>query len=99
MKMYTLDKPMPDWLLEHRDEIYVDVLGSCEKKLLHLDEGAGVEIAFLKTPKGITRFIIKNQEGIIDSLERCMAYFVETEKYELAARSRDCIKSWKETNK
>ncbi len=96
MKLYTVDKPIPNWLLEHRDEIYTDVLIECEDKLDAKETDGKVDIALLKTSSGITRFIIKNRNGVIESLERCLAYFVEVEKYEMAARARDCIKGWKE---
>jgi hypothetical protein len=95
MKFYTLDKPVPNWLLEHRDEIYTDVLEQCEAKLRTGVSDCMIDIALLKTSTGITRFVIKDHSGIIESLTRCMNYFADTEKYELAARTRDCIKDWK----
>jgi len=85
MKLYTVDQPIPNWVVAHRDEIYLDVLEQCEYKLKNLDGSNRVDVALLKTEAGITKFIIKDIVGI-----------VESEKYELAARARDCIKSWKE---
>lgn len=99
MKFYTLDKPVPSWLLEHRDEIYTDVLEECEAKIRIGDVDCVIDIALLKTSTGITRFVIRNHAGIIESLTRCMNYFVDTEKYELAARTRDCIVNWKTLTK
>lgn len=95
MKLYTVDKPIPSWVLEHREDIYRDVLIQCEQKLLVRDGIDRVEVALLKTEAGITKFIIKDITGILDSLERSMLYFADVEQYELAARSRDCIDNWK----
>ena len=33
MKLYTVDQPIPNWVLEHRDDIYFDVLIQCEESL------------------------------------------------------------------
>ena len=96
MKLYTVDQPIPNWVVAHRDEIYLDVLEQCEYKLKNLDGSNRVDVALLKTEAGITKFIIKDIVGIVESLELSMFYFVELEKYELAARARDCIKSWEE---
>lgn len=98
MKLYTVDKPIPNWVLEHKEDIYRDVLIQCEQKLLNLDGINRVEVALLKTEAGITKFIIKDMPGILDSLERSMLYFADVEQYELAARSRDCIENWKKIN-
>lgn len=96
MKLYTVDQPIPNWVLEHRDDIYFDVLVQCEESLKIFDNDYRIEVALLRTSEGITKFVIKDKEGILESLEKAMNYFVEVEKYELAARSRDCIKGWKE---
>lgn len=98
MKLYTVDKPIPNWVHEHKEDIYRDVLIQCEEKLLNPDGINRVEVALLKTEAGITKFIIKDVVGILDSLERSMLYFAEVEQYNLAARSRDCIKNWKKIN-
>jgi len=96
MKIYTVDKPMLEWITEHREEMYREVLLQCEDKLLYYDGDTYVNIALLKTDAGITKFVIKNYDGIIESLERAMFHFAEMEHYELAARARDCINGWKE---
>ncbi len=95
MKLYTLDEPIASWILNHRDEIYFDILEQCEIKLLMQEDDCHIEVAMLKTKEGITKFVIKDILGILESLEKAMKYFVEVEKYELAARARDCINSWK----
>jgi len=95
MKLYTVDQPIPNWVLAHKEDIYRDVLVQCEHKLLHPDGSNRVEVALLKTEAGITKFIIKDIVGILDSLERSMLYFADVEQYDLAARSRDCIENWK----
>lgn len=97
MKLYSVDQPIPAWVQAHRNEIYHDVLEQCEEKLRHRDGNSRVDVALLKTDAGITKFVIKDKIGIIESLERSMNFFVEVESYELAARARDCIKAWKET--
>jgi excinuclease UvrABC nuclease subunit len=96
MKTYTLDSPVQAWIEDHRDEIFIDILSQCEAKLLHNNGDHRIDVALLRTEAGVTKFIIKDLDGVYESLERAMNYFVESEKYELAARSRDCIKSWKE---
>ena len=96
MKIYTVDQPIPTWVLEHRDDIYYDVLIQCEESLKTFTFDYRIEVALLRTTVGITKFVIKNKEGILESLNKAMDYFVEVEKYELAARTRDCIKNWKE---
>lgn len=96
MKLYTVDRPIVDWAKSHRSEINLDVLEQCEKKLSNLDGHYRVDVALLKTEGGITKFVIKDIPGIIQSLTIAMNYFVEVEEYLLAARARDCITSWKE---
>ena len=96
MKLYIVDQPVPNWIFEHRDDIYYDVLIQCEESLKTFTFDYRIEVALLRTTVGITKFVIKNKEGILESLNKAMDYFVEVEKYELAARTRDCIKSWKE---
>jgi hypothetical protein len=99
MKMYTIDAPVQNWIKDHKDDIYVDILDQCELKLKEYNGDYRIDVALLKTEAGITKFVIKDLEGIFDSLNRAMTYFVETEKYELAARIRDCITAWKELDK
>ena len=99
MKLYTVDQPIPNWVLEHRDDIYFDVLIQCEESLKTFENNYRIEVALLRTTEGITKFVIKDKQGIFESLDKAMNYFVEVEKYELAARTRDCIKDWKEKNK
>ena len=96
MKLYTINQPIPNWVLEHRDDIYYDVLVQCEESLKTFENNYLIEVALLRTTEGITKFVIKDKEGIYESLDKAMNYFVEIEKYELAARARDCIKDWKE---
>lgn len=96
MKLYTVDQPIPNWVLEHRDDIYFDVLIQCEESLKTFENSYRIEVALLRTTEGITKFVIKDKEGIFESLDKAMNYFVEVEKYELAARARDCNKDWKE---
>jgi len=99
MKLYTVDQPIPNWVLEHRDDIYFDVLVQCEESLKTFNHSYRIEVALLRTTEGITKFVIKDKDGILESLEKAMIYFVEVEKYELAARARDCIQAWKEIDK
>jgi hypothetical protein len=99
VKVYTVDKPFHSWLIEHRDHIYHDVLTQCELKLIAPNGGAHIDVAILKTDVGETKFVIKDIEGILESLEKTMTYFVDIEEYELAARTRDCISGWKEIDK
>jgi len=96
MKMYTVDSPVQTWVEDHRDEIFVDILTQCEAKLLDNNGVYRIDVALLRTQSGVTKFIIKDIDGVHESLERAMSYFVESEKYEFAARTRDCIKDWKE---
>lgn len=99
MKLYIVDQPVPNWIFEHRDDIYYDVLIQCEEFLKMFNHNYYVEIALLKTTSGITKFVIKDKEGIFESLEKAIDYFVEVEKYELAGRAKDCIQGWKEIDK
>jgi hypothetical protein len=96
MKLYTLDQPIPNWISQHRSEIYEDILVECEKELKSPETSTQIDVALLKTTKGVTKFIIRDHNGIIESLEKTLDYFVEVERYELAARARDCIKAWKD---
>lgn len=95
MKMYTVDMPVQSWIVDHCDEIYTDILTNCEGTLKSTKVSTPVDVALLKTQAGITKFVIKDIEGVQDSLERAMSYFVEVEKYEEAARTRDCMNAWK----
>lgn len=99
MKLYTVDKPIPEWVQDHRDEIYNDVLVECENKLKNIDNHYSVDVAVLKTSTGVTKFVLKCIDVIVESLERAMEYFIEIEGYELAARARDCIKAFKQSVK
>lgn len=51
-----------------------------------------IPVLMLVEPSGVHLFQIGMREGIIESLEKAQEYFVRTEKYELAAESRDLIK-------
>jgi len=94
--MYTVDAPIQSWVADHQNEIFSDILSQCEAKLNDNDGTYRIDVALLKTENGVTKFIIKDAPGVIESLERAMNYFAESERYESAARARDCIKAWKE---
>lgn len=96
MKFYTLDQSIPSWILEHRCEIYQDILEQCEEELKKPNTVKKIDVALLRTKSGVTKFVIKDYAGIIESLKKAMNYFVEVEKYEFAARARDCIKGWED---
>ena len=84
--------PIRDWIAKNSSTLHKEILLSCENGLSSNDDY--VEIVILKTSKGITKFALNGKEKITNSLNLSMNYYVSTEEYELAARARDCIKSW-----
>ena len=94
MKVIEVQEPLQDWLDKNGYNLHVSVLEACEESLVH--DSHSIDVVILKTKNGITKFIIKNPSSAIHSLELAMNNFVEVEDYELAARARDCIISWKE---
>jgi hypothetical protein len=90
MKEYVIEGSLKDWMVDNAEEIFVNVLESCER-------GPGnesIEIMRLITITGITSFKIGNRDAAINSLNKCEKYFVKIEDYEKAARCRDCSKLW-----
>jgi len=91
-KTYNVEQPLPEWLGDNAETIFIDVLESCE---LHITtETDTFSILKIRTISGITEFTVKGKDSAVSVLAKCENFFVGCEKYELAARARDCGKLW-----
>lgn len=93
-KVFEVSGSIQEWASNHSFDIHKEILSACELNLP--DSHFFIEVILIKTKKGITRFILEGKEKILQSLNLSLEYFVKNEEYELAARTRDCISSWKE---
>ena len=93
-KVFEVNGPVQEWAKNHGYVINKEILYSCESGLI--ENRQAIEVILIKTKKGITRFILEGKDNIVQSLNLSLEYFVKNEEYELAARTRDCISSWKE---
>jgi hypothetical protein len=93
-KVFKVTGSIQEWASTHSFEIHKEILNACEINVAQ--NYFFVEVILIKTKKGVTRFILEGKEKIIKSLNLSLEYFVMKEEYELAARTRDCITSWKE---
>ena len=92
MKTYKIEKNISDWVSENKTNIYYDILEECEKEAD--SDKTSVTIAMIKSLYGVTYFSLPTPEKVQESLNKCIAHFVEPEEYELAARARDCGLTW-----
>lgn len=91
-KTYIVEESIKDWLELHKDELYDDILEACEEGLRH-DESR-ITVAMIRTLYGVTAFKLPSIDDIINSLQKCEMYYAQAEKYEFAARARDCGIMW-----
>lgn len=91
-KTYNVEQHLPEWLVDNADQIFTDALESCR---LHVASGNdSFSILKIRTISGITEFKVSGKASAISVLQKCERFFVECEKYELAAMARDCGKLW-----
>lgn len=91
-KTYNVEQHLPNWLVDNADQIFTDILESCE---LHVTTGNDTfGILKIRTISGITEFKVSGKESAVNVLQKSERFFVNCEKYELAARARDCSKLW-----
>lgn len=91
-KTYNVEQPLPEWLGDNAETIFIDALESCE--LYVTTENDTFCILKIRTISGITEFAIRGKDSAVSVLSKCENFFVRCEKYELAARARDCGKLW-----
>lgn len=89
-KEYVVEGSLKDWLLDHADEIFENVLDACEINV-GLQEFV---IMQLRSMSGVTMFKVSSKESAVNALGKCEKFFVGIEDYEKAARARDCSKLW-----
>jgi len=89
-KLYVIEESVRDWMINNAENVYKDLLESCEKTHKKLP----FEVLQIQTITGITTFRIVKEKDVINILKKCMDFFVRVEDYEKAARARDCIKLW-----
>lgn len=91
-KTYNIEQNLSEWLINNAEQIFIDILESCE---LYITTNKDTfSILKIKTINGITEFTIKGKSSAISALWKCEKFFVGCEKYELAARARDCGRLW-----
>lgn len=92
MKTYIVESDIKDWLAEHRDDLFTDILEACESGLETGEEK--IAVAKIRSMYGVTIFHLPTKKDILESLKKCETNFVIVEDYEKAARARDCSQSW-----
>jgi len=94
MKTYIVEKDIHEWLHDHKDILFDDILEACESSLQNGDYK--VTVASIRTTYGITLFNLPSPIEIVESLKKCEDNYVMKEEYEKAARARDCGRSWED---
>lgn len=93
-KVYNISGAVKEWLTDHFEDLYDDVLNSAENA--DCSASKGITVCKLRTSTGITNYVLSTSNDVIKSLHKAELHYVENEDYEKAARARDCGMVWKE---
>jgi hypothetical protein len=98
MKQYLLQlnsiDEVQDWLIENRQTIHLDILEACEKAP-KTDKGkVHIQAACINGVSDCVIIEMGSKDEVVLSLNKCLSYYVLTENYEMAIRTRDCLEEW-----
>jgi hypothetical protein len=93
-KVYNISGAVKEWLKDHFEDLYEDVLNAAEIAAVSVD--TDITVCSLRTITGVTNYILSTSDDVVKSLKKAEAHFVEVEDYEKAARARDCGMIWQE---
>jgi hypothetical protein len=92
MRTYTLvDCTLEDFMELNRQQIHLDILEAIQNAI-DAPEFATIEVACIKSKDHTINIDINNEAEAIDTLNKCLDYFVKTEQFEQAIIARDCLK-------
>jgi len=87
--IYSLEDDLGNWLEDHNEILYNEVLESVEEALHGDYDLDAIPVIILQSDAGTTLFMIRSIDAAKESLVKAEAFFVKIEDYEKAARTRD----------